>query len=54
LADVERARDLVVGRRILSTRDAIHIAVMERHTVNLILSFDAGFDSVSGIVLIHE
>jgi hypothetical protein len=30
-------------------RDALHIAVMERHRVARILSFDAGFDGVPGV-----
>jgi predicted nucleic acid-binding protein len=54
LSDVERARDLVLGKRKLSARDAIHVAVMERHAVKRILSFDAGFDGVSNVTRIHE
>ena len=54
LADVERARELVLGKRKLSARDAIHVAVMERHTIRRILSFDAGFDSVPTITRIFE
>jgi predicted nucleic acid-binding protein len=46
---VERAKDIVMGHRRLSARDALHIAVMERHGVARILSFDAGFDGVPGI-----
>jgi uncharacterized protein len=29
LSDAERARDLVLGKRKLSARDALHVAVME-------------------------
>jgi predicted nucleic acid-binding protein len=47
--DVERAKGLVLERRSLSARDAIHIAVMEGHGVTRILSFDSGFDAVPGI-----
>jgi len=54
VSDVERARDLVLGKRKLSARDAIHIAVMERHGVNRIMSFDAGFDGISALTRIHE
>ncbi len=54
LSDTERARDLVLGKRKLSARDAIHIAVMERTGINRILSFDTGFDSVSGVTRITE
>ncbi len=33
----------------LSTRDALHVAVMTAEGVERILSFDAGFDTVAGI-----
>ena len=33
----------------LSARDAIHLATMRRHGVDDILSFDTGFDRVTGI-----
>ncbi|MGH9522256.1 MAG: type II toxin-antitoxin system VapC family toxin [Terriglobales bacterium] len=42
---VERAKQVVLGYRQLSARDAIHVAVMEQHGIDRILSFDAGFDS---------
>lgn len=48
-ADVARAKALVLERRGLSARDAIHVAVMERHGVPRILTFDRGFDDVPGI-----
>jgi predicted nucleic acid-binding protein len=55
LPDVERARALVAGkRRKLSARDPIHLAVMERHGIKRILSFDAGFDSISSVTRIYE
>jgi predicted nucleic acid-binding protein len=38
-----------MGHRRLSARDALHIAVMERHDVARILSFDSGFDGIPGI-----
>ena len=47
--DVERARDVMLARWTLSARDALHVAVMERHDITRILSFDAGFDAVPGI-----
>lgn len=47
--DVERAKAVVLGRRSLSARDAIHVAVMEREGVQRILTFDTGFDGVPGI-----
>jgi hypothetical protein len=48
-ADVSRAKTLVLERRRLSARDAIHVAVMERRGVSRILTFDRGFDEVPGI-----
>ena len=47
--DVEHAKDLLHGSRKLSARDAIHVALMERHGVAEILTFDAEFDQVPGI-----
>lgn len=48
-ADVERAKTIVLGHPALSARDALHIAIMERHRVTRIMSFDAGFDSYPGL-----
>jgi hypothetical protein len=48
-AAVERAKDIVMGRRRLSARDALHVAVMEEHGIQRILSFDTAFDGVPGI-----
>jgi predicted nucleic acid-binding protein len=48
LADVEKARALVATSR-LTARDALHVAVMQRHDVGEILSFDGAFDGVPGI-----
>jgi len=52
-SDVERARDLVLGKRKLSARDAIHVAVMERHAIKRVMSFDADFDNIPGLTRIH-
>ena len=46
--DVERARRLL-GTTALSARDAVHAAIMRRHGVSRILTFDRGFDAVPGI-----
>jgi predicted nucleic acid-binding protein len=54
LLDAERARDLVVHKRKLSARDAIHVAVMERNGIKRILSFDSGFDGISGLARVME
>ena len=53
LTAAERAKDIVMGRRRLSARDALHIAVMEQHDVERILSFDSGFDGFPGITRLH-
>jgi predicted nucleic acid-binding protein len=50
---VERAKTIVMGHARLSARDALHIAVMEQHRVEQILSFDAGFDGFPGITRLH-
>jgi len=47
--DVLRARDVVLGVRGISARDALHAAVMQRHRIVDILSFDRGFDAVPGV-----
>jgi predicted nucleic acid-binding protein len=46
---VERAKQIVLGYRQLSARDAVHLAVMEQNGIRQILSFDAGFDAFPGI-----
>ena len=48
--DAELARDLLLARWQLSARDALHVAVMQRYGIDQIISFDRGFDDVSGIV----
>lgn len=49
VATLERARDVVLGSTTISARDAIHVAVMQQHGMEEILSFDRGFDGVAGI-----
>jgi len=49
LADVERARSLVLGVTSLSARDALHAAVMVREEIDRIMTFDAAFDTIPGI-----
>ncbi|MEX1169876.1 MAG: type II toxin-antitoxin system VapC family toxin [Chloroflexota bacterium] len=48
--DVERARRLLKTTPRLGARDAIHIAVIQGRDVDRILSFDAAFDGIPGIV----
>jgi hypothetical protein len=38
----------------VSTADALHLAVMERHGVSRIMSFDSGFDGFPGITRISR
>ena len=45
----ERAKQIVLGYRRLSARDAVHIAVMEHHGIEQIMTFDSGFDGFPGI-----
>src|SRR5688500_8039272 len=49
LEDAIRAKDIVLGKPRLSARDALHAAVMARHEVRRILTFDAAFDDVPGV-----
>ena len=49
MADVERAKAILLERNRVSSRDALHVAVMERRRVSEILSFDAGFDEIPTI-----
>jgi predicted nucleic acid-binding protein len=46
---VERAKQIVLGYQRLSARDAVHLAVMEQHGIERVLSFDTGFDGFPGI-----
>jgi len=52
-ADVLRAGEIVQSRAFLSARDSVHIAIMERHGIRSILSFDADFDRWPGLRRIH-
>ena len=49
LADVQRAKELLQGVARLSSRDALHAAVMQRREVPRLMSFDAGFDALGWI-----
>ena len=53
-ADVHRAKAIVLSQADLSARDALHVAVMERHGVSRIMSFDAGFDRWPGVERVTE
>lgn len=47
--DAERAKDIVLRYTSLSARDALHAAVMARHGIEQIMSFDRGFEALPGI-----
>jgi uncharacterized protein len=49
LVAAERAKTIVLGSTRLSARNALHLAVMEQHSIGRILSFDASFDGHPGI-----
>jgi predicted nucleic acid-binding protein len=49
-AEVVAAKRLVTTTDRLSARDAIHVAVMQRHGIGTIATFDRGFDGLPGIV----
>ena len=53
-AEVLRAAEIAQNRALMSARDAVHIAVMERHGIRSILSFDADFDRWPGLTRIHR
>lgn len=48
LEDTQRARNLLVTPT-LQARDAIHIAVMQRHGIARVLTFDRAFDTIPGL-----
>jgi hypothetical protein len=49
LDDVQRAREIVLGHKDLSARDALHLAVMERRGLTRIMTFDRDFDRHPGV-----
>ena len=52
--EVLRAGEITQSRASVSARDAVHIAVMERHGIRSIVSFDADFDCWPGLQRIHD
>ena len=47
--DVMRAAEIAENPALLSARDAVHVAIMERHAIGSILSFDSDFDRWPGL-----
>ena len=54
LSDTLRAGELLVSYPGISSRDAVHLAIMESHGISRILSFDRGFDAATGIERIPD
>jgi len=52
LEDVQEAKNLVNAYPQLSSRDAIHAAIMAKNAITEIVSFDKGFDTLPGITRI--
>jgi predicted nucleic acid-binding protein len=52
-AVAERAKQIVLEYQRLAARDAVHLAVLELHDIEQILTFDAGFDGFPGITRLH-
>ena len=52
--DVEAARDIVLQVRGLAARNALHAAVMRRHGITTIMTFDRGFAGLPGISILAE
>ena len=51
--EVLRAREVVLGSARISARDALHVAVMEQHGIDRIMTFDRGFDDVPGLTRVR-
>jgi uncharacterized protein len=50
LADTDRARAMLPEGKGISVRDAVHAAVMLNNGIEEIATFDAGFDSITGVM----
>lgn len=48
-AVIHRAKQIVLGYQKVSARDGIHLAIMQQHGIDRILSFDSGLDAFPGI-----
>jgi predicted nucleic acid-binding protein len=52
-ADAEAGKDIVLRYASLSARDAVHVAVMTRHEIPRIMTFDRGFDIHPAVERVH-
>lgn len=50
--DVRAAKEIVLGDPQVSARDALHVAVMRRHGIDTIMTFDKGFERYPGLTRI--
>jgi predicted nucleic acid-binding protein len=53
-AAVDRAKTILLGKKRISARDALHVAVMQQQGVSRIMTFDSGFDGIPGIVRLKD
>lgn len=51
--DLQAAKDILLRYGSLSARDAVHVAVMRRHGIERIMTFDRDFDVHPGIERLH-
>jgi predicted nucleic acid-binding protein len=49
-ATLERTKQLVLQYPTMPVRTAVHVAVVQLHSIDTVLSFDTGFDRVPGVV----
>lgn len=54
LADIELAKNALLGYKDLSARDALHISVMKRRNVATICTFDKGYSLHPGIEVLDS
>ena len=52
--DVLRAAEIVRLPESWTARDALHLAIMERHGIRSIMSFDRDFDRWPGLTRVHQ
>jgi predicted nucleic acid-binding protein len=52
--EVEEAKLLLLTTEEISARDALHVAVMRRHRISRIMSFDRAFDRIPGVIRVSE
>ena len=53
MQEIRIARTIIGTVPGISARDALHVAIMRSHGMDRVLSFDRGFDAVTGIGRVH-